>query len=569
MQDIFRYLAKYKIRIAIGLTIKFIGTVIDLIIPYLLAYIIDEIVPLGDYGRVFLFGGLMIVCSLIGILGNITANRIASKTAMLATREIRYDLYNKIQSLSASQIDEITIPSLVSRMSNDTYNVHSMLGMIQRLGIRAPILLIGGICVTLAIDSILALALLSTLPFIALIVYIVTKKGVPMYHTLQKRIDKLTLVVRENIQGIRVIKALSKEKHEIERFDEVNEQTSKANEKASITMGITNPCLSFILNLGLVAVIVIGAHRVNDGLSTSGRIIAFTTYFTIILNAMISITRMFIIVSKASASASRMSEILHLDNPLRLQELSFVKNDCFIEFKNVSFSYNKKVNTLDNISFKLYDGESLGIIGPTGSGKSTIIMLLLRFYDVDSGEILIYGKNIKSYKPALLRQMFGVVFQNDFITSDSIYDNIDFYRNSNFDDIIESSKKACAHEFITNTIDGYQTKLTARGTNVSGGQRQRILIARALANNPKCIILDDASSALDYKTDSLLRAEIRNSNKTSIIIAQRVSSIMKANRILVLDEGKIIGYGSHDDLVKNASIYKEICELQLGGEYNE
>ena len=565
MRDVFKYLGQYKLRIIIGLSLKFIGTTMDLIIPWLLSYIIDYVVPLGDFGRVFLFGCLMILCSVICIVGNISGNRIASKTAMLTTQEIRHDLFSKIQNLSSSEIDELTIPSLVSRMSNDTYNVHSMLGMIQRLGIRAPILLLGGIIVTLILDPILSLVLISTLPLIGIIVFVVTKKGVPLYQRIQRNVDKLTLVVRENIQGVRVIKALSKEDFEKERFNKINEETAKSNEKASITMGITNPILNFILNCGLVSVILVGAFRVNDGYLTSGKIIAFTTYFTIILNAMISITRMFIIMSKASASASRMSEVLHLDNPLKIEKLEYMKSDIFIEFRNVTFSYGKKTNTLENISFKLNKGESLGIIGPTGAGKSTIIALLLRFYDVDSGEILIYGKNIKSYSHKELRGMFGTVFQNDYIASDTIYNNIDFMRNCEYNDVLESAKKAQAKEFISQTKDGFQTNLSARGTNISGGQKQRILIARALANKPQCLILDDSSSALDYKTDALLRAEINNNHTTSIIIAQRISSVMNCNHILVLEEGKMIGYGKHDDLLDNVPLYTKISQVQLGG----
>ena len=565
MRDVFKYLGKYKLRIIIGLSLKLIGTTMDLIIPWLLSYIIDYVVPLGDFGRVFLFGSLMILCSVICIVGNISGNRIASKTAMLTTQEIRHDLFSKIQNLSSSEIDELTIPSLVSRMSNDTYNVHSMLGMIQRMGIRAPILLLGGIIVTLILDPILSLVLISTLPLIGIIVFVVTKKGVPLYQRLQRNVDKLTLVVRENIQGVRVIKALSKEDFEKERFNKINEETAKSNEKASITMGITNPILNFILNCGLVSVILVGAFRVNDGYLTSGKIIAFTTYFTIILNAMISITRMFIIMSKASASASRMSEVLHLENPLKIEKLEYMKSDIFIEFRNVTFSYGKKTNTLENISFKLNKGESLGIIGPTGAGKSTIIALLLRFYDVDSGEILIYGKNIKSYSHKELREMFGTVFQNDYIASDTIYNNIDFMRNCEYNDVLESAKKAQASEFINQSKDGFQTNLSARGTNISGGQKQRILIARALANKPQCLILDDSSSALDYKTDALLRAEINNNHTTSIIIAQRISSVMNCNHILVLEEGKMIGYGKHNDLLDEVPLYAKTSKVQLGG----
>ncbi len=568
MKTILKFFFQFKKTIYLALFIKFIGSCCELVLPWLLSYIIDDIIPLENIGLIFLYGGIMVLFSIMALVLNISANRLASKTAMLTTRNIRYELFGKIQNLSSQQIDKMTISSLVSRMSNDTYNVQGMLGSIQRMGVRAPILLIGGILVTLTLDPMLTLVLVACMPVIFATVYIVSKKGVPLYKIVQEKIDKLILVVRENITGVRVIKSLSREEYEKNRFRQVNEENRKANEKAMITMGITNPIMSLILNMGLVCVVFIGAYRVDSGVSQPGKIIAFTTYFTIILNAMIAITRMFIMISKASASASRMSEILLMPDELKVEENKNEYNNVFIEFKNVSFSYNKKKPTIDNVSFIVNKGESLGIVGLTGSGKTTVISLLLRFYDCDSGEILIYGRNIKTYTLQELRSIFGVVFQDDYIYNDSIYKNIDFMRECEYNDIINSATSAKAKDFI-DECGGFDKDLTSRGTNISGGQKQRILIARALSNKPKCLILDDASSALDYKTDAELRQNIRNINLTSIVIAQRISSVMTLDKILVLENGKISGIGKHEELLDTVELYNNIAKVQLGGDYHE
>ena len=571
MKMVFKYLKPYLGKMSVGLVIKIIGTLMDLIIPYLLTHIIDNIIKKNNIYEVLMYGLLMIVCALIGFIGNVTANRMASKVSMSVTRDLRHDLFAKIECLSFKQMDEVTIPSLISRLSSDTYNVHQMIGMIQRMGVRAPILLIGGTIITFTLNVKLALILLATLPLITIVTFIITKKGVPLYTSVQKSIDNLIRSVRENASGARVIKALSKGEYEKKKFAKVNKDVFDIEMKSGMTMSKLNPTINFILNFGLVAVIVFGANIVNEGLTKTGVIISFTSYFTIILNAMISITRIFMVITRSAASAARIKYVMDIKPDLDVIDLPVKSDEYHIEFNDVSFSYNKNLNNIENLSFKLKRGEKLGIIGSTGSGKTTIINLLMRFYDVDQGEVLINGKNIKSYQNEELKKMFGVVFQNDTVFNDSVYENISFGRDIPFDDVIKASEYACAKEFIEKLEFKYDTILSPKGTNISGGQKQRLLIARSLAGNPDILILDDATSALDYKTDSIVRKAINENfvNTTTVIVTQRISSIKFCDHILVIEDGDTIGYGTHDELMNSCSVYKEIYISQMGGDIDE
>lgn len=568
MKKILEYVKPYWGRISIGLVIKVIGTLMDLAIPYVLSYIVDHLLEKGDIQLIFLFGGIMIVFAIIGVTFNVIANRMASRVARDVTNHLRHDLFQKIESLSSAQVDEVTMPSLISRMSSDTYNIHQMVGMMQRLGVRAPILLIGGIIVTLTLDPILTLILLATLPFIVLVVYLVSKAGIPLFTKVQLAIDDMVRTIRENVSGIRVIKALSKAEYEKDRFEKVNKDVMKYELKSGYTMAKSSPLINVFLNIGLVGVIVLGAYRVNQGIIKVGVIISFTTYFTMILNAMLSITRIFVIYSRSSASAARIQYVFNLPKDLQKEEGHPIKQDeGYITFDHVTFSYNKKRNNLEDIHFSLEKGKSLGIIGATGSGKTTIVQLLMRFYDIDQGSIRIDGVDIRSFDIQELRKKFGVVFQNDTIFTDTIYENINFSRDLSLEDITNATEVAQAKEFISKEPEGIQTLLTPKGTNISGGQKQRLFIARALANHPDILILDDASSALDYKTDAKLRRDLKEhfSTTTQIIVAQRISSIMNCDAILVIDEGHMIGYGTHEELLKTVDVYQEIYRSQMGG----
>ena len=540
----------------------------DLALPWILAHIINEIIPLKDVGQIVKWGVVMLICCLVAVWGNIRANRNAAAVAQNAMRDIRHDTFKKVMSMSSRQIDKMTIPSIISRLTSDTYNIHQMIGMMQRLGVRAPLLFIGGICITLTLDKALTGVLLATVPFIVILVTLTSKYGIPKYRKLQLRVDDMVRVVRENITGVRVIKALSMSDYEINRFSDVNNAMLKQEKDANLTMAINSPVMNIILNVGLVCVIIVGAYRVNSGLSEPGTIMAFLSYFTIILMAMLMITRIFIVMSRASASANRIEEILLMEEELVTYDNDEKVSDSHIEFKDVCFSYENKKDNLSNISFNLKHNESLGIIGATGSGKSTIVNIIMRFYDINSGQILIDGKDIKSYNLQELRSKFGVVFQNDSIFSDTLKANIDFYRNINEEQIRKAILNAQALSVVESKNDGLNEAINAKGNNLSGGQKQRVLIARALANCPDILILDDSSSALDYRTDSLLRKAINELNMTSIIIAQRVSSIKNCDQIIVIDDGVIVASGTHEELLETCMIYKDIADSQMGGDFD-
>lgn len=568
------YLRPYYGRMLIGFIIKFFGTIMDLCLPWILAYMIDSIIPQREKGRIYLWGIVMLICSILALTLNVFANRMASKVARDTTETIRHNLFERILWLSNAKTDAFTKPSLISRLTTDTYNVHQMLGRVQRLGVRAPILVAGGILVTLTLDPVLTLVLISVMPLTMFVTYYFSKKSIPMYTALQESIDKFVRMLREDIAGIRVIKALSKTGYEEEKYDALNKEVVTLEKKADITMAAVNPATNLFLNLGLVFVVLVGAYRVNAGVSEVGKILAFLTYFTIILNAMINISKMFVIVSKAIASADRIMEVIDVPEEVLPQICEKISEDnAYIRFDHVTFSYHsntiateQKVDSdLSDISFSLQKGETLGIIGATGAGKSTVAALLMRFYDVNSGAIYIEGEDIRAIPTRRLREKFGAVFQNDTIFEDSIAENVRLGRTLSEEDIKQAIAHAKAKEFVEEPGRGYDNHMNVRGANLSGGQKQRILIARALAAHPDILILDDSSSALDYRTDASLRHELSNyfADTTKLIIAQRVSSIMHADHILVLEDGKMIGYGTHEELLENCEIYREIRDSQI------
>ena len=566
-----RNMWKYKVRMFFGALIKIGATLAELAIPYVLSYILDEVVPFKDVAQVIWLGVLMVGFAILAFLGNVLANNLASRVARLVTRELRHDTFSKIHTLSSAQLDDVTIPSLVSRMTSDTYNVHHMVGMIQRMGIRAPILLVGGIAITFSLDPVMTLVLVAILPLLVIITISISKVTIPLYTKVQNKVDRVVQTIRENASGVRVIKALSKGEYEKGRFAKVNKDLIDYELKSGYMTARLSPITSAILNFGLVAVVVVGAFRVNSGIALPGKVLAFTTYFTTILTAMLTVTRMFMIVTRALASANRIDHILNLPEDLLVEDIEPVESEYHIEFNNVSFSYNKKVNNVEGINFKVKKGESLGIIGATGSGKSTLIQLLMRFYDVGSGEILINGRNIKSIPKQELKKMFGVVFQNDTIFSNTIKENIVFGREFTDNELIKACEIAQSLEFIEKQPNGFETFLSAKGTNLSGGQKQRLLISRAIIGKPNILILDDSSSALDFKTDANLRKAISEnlSDTTLIVVTQRISSILNCDKILVLDDGLEVGYGNHTELLENVSVYKETYHIQMGGDSHD
>ena len=570
MKWILSYLKPLRMRMAVGFIIKVIGTVAELFIPFLLTYILENVIETGDIKKIVLYGVFMALFALTAGLGNIIANRMAAKVTMIFASQMRRELFSKTLHLSARSTDKFTIPSLESRITTDTYNVQNFVGMMQRMGVRAPFLLIGGIGITLIMDRALALVMVATLPIIFVVVYSISRKGVPLYEKVQQSVDGMVRVVREDAQGIRVIKALSKNTYENNRYNNVNKKLCKDETRAGVIMGVVNPIMTMLMNLGIVAVVAVSAYLVAKQKSSPATVIAFMQYFTLISMAMMSLSRMFVMYTKCAASANRIAEVINSKSELEIKEDDGKGNEAYhVTFENVAFSYLGKKNNLENISFSLKKGERLGIIGATGSGKSTIIRLLMRFYDVNEGVVRINGKDVRSYTPEELTAMFGVVLQNDFLYADTIKENICFGREISIENVEKAAKIAQAHEFISGYSDGYEHMISAGGTNLSGGQRQRVLIARAIAGNPEILILDDSSSALDYKTDLNLRSTLQSElpKSTVITVAQRVSSVKNCDLILVIDEGRIIGRGTHDELLENCPEYKEISDSQMGGAF--
>jgi len=565
MKGLSSYIRPYWGFIALTLFIKFLGAAVELFIPYLMEIMLDEKVPAGEPGQIFLYGGLMVVCALLCLLFNILANRMSAQSSGKITQAIRHDLFCKLQGLSARQLDKLTISSAESRLTSDTYNVNQMLARIQRMGIRAPILLLGGIFMMLTMDASLALVLVALLPVIAVVVFFVTKHTVPMYTKQQTVLDNVVRVVQENITGIRVIKALSKTDYEKKRFHSVNEELSDTSLKAGMIAGITNPIASLVLRLGLTLVVLLGAFRVQDGTMKSGVIVAFLQYFTMILNAMLTVTRIFVMLSKGEASAKRVCSVLTLEKDLATLPEQERQGTAHIEFDDVSFSYTGIGTNLSHLSFQLQHGQTLGILGATGAGKSTLINLLLRLYDPGSGTIRINGADIRTIDYETLRQKFGIVFQNDFITEGTIADNIRFFRPLRDETIAAAAQHAQA-DFIESREGGMDAEVVVRGNNLSGGQKQRLLIARALAADPEILVLDDSSSALDYATDASLRKALREHYRdvTTVLVAQRISSLRHADLILVLHDGQVIGMGDHDHLMQTCEEYRSIAYTQMG-----
>lgn len=570
MKTVFGYLKPYYLRMVLGFCIKVAGTLSELALPYLLSHILKNVVSFQSVKEIVYWGLLMMVFAAAAWCLNITANRMAAKVASCFSEAVRRDLFAKTLRLSAAQTDRFTVASLESRITTDTYNIHNFINRVQRLGVRAPILLLGGIAVTMFMDSYLSMVMVMILPVIFAIVYVIARKGIPLYSRVQKAVDAMTRVVREDVQGIRVIKALSKDTYEHRRYDGVNRALVTEEERAGVVMGATNPVMTLLMNAGITLVVALSAARVTNHQTDPETIIAFMQYFTQISTAMMTMTKMFAMYSKCSASAKRVEEVLLCRDELAEQDpAAYALGDTskLIEFDRVRFSYEGKKNDLSGVSFSLEKGQHLGVIGATGSGKSTMVKLLLRFYDVGSGHIRMDGRDIRTIPRAELYARFGVAQQNDFLYADTISENIRFGRDLTQAELEAAAQIAQGHDFIMAFPEGYNHRLAQKGGNISGGQKQRILIARALAARPEILILDDSSSALDYQTEANLRKALERHCKemTVVTVAQRVSAVKSCDLILVLDEGRVIGSGTHDELLNTCPEYREISESQMGG----
>ena len=571
MKLMLQYMRRRLGRIISGMTVKVIAAFLELLIPYVLEYIIDDLAPRGELAPVIAWGVVMAGLALAVRQGNIFANQSAVEVSQDCTRQLRQDLFQRTMTLSGNQADRFGLPSLISRMTSDSYNVQQFITSSQTVGVRAPIMLVGGVCVALTMDWALASILCVLAPVLTCIVIVVSRKGIPLYDGVQREVDEMTRVMRENVTGVRVVKALRKEAYEERRFQEVNHRLTRSDLKASAVMAIPAPAVQMFLNLGLILVVLAGAKRVDGGLTEPGVILAFLIYFNLILHSAMSFNRIFILLSKATASASRIAEVLQTpeDQPVLPLTAERRKEDgAFLEFDHVSFTHAGEAaeKCLDSVSFRVKRGETLGIIGATGAGKSTIIRLFMRFYDAQEGAVYVDGRDVRTYEKQALREKFGAAFQNDVIFAESLRENIALGRPLTDEEVCRAAEDALAADFIAEKPGGYDYAADIKGANLSGGQKQRICIARALAAKPEILILDDAASALDYRTDAKLRQVLRErySGATAVIVAQRVSSIMGADQILVLDEGRVIGCGTHEALLESCETYREVYQSQMG-----
>lgn len=566
MRTVLGYLRPFARRVTVGVAIKFTAAILELALPLLLARIIDVYVPAGDMDAIWKAGGVMAVLAFSAAFCNITANRMAAWVSMEMVRELRNDLYSRTERLSCAQMDRFSVSSLVSRLTNDTYHVHQMFDKLQRGGIRAPMLVLGGLVLTFLQEPVLALVQLVVCVLTFFTIWAVTRRGIPHYTKAQAAVDTVVRMIRENASGVRVIKALACQEQERARFETANASARHTEETAGCVMAAANPLTGFFLNTGLVLVVVVGAFRVQEGRLAAGQIVAFLSYFALIQNATLGMAKIFVKISKGMASARRIEEILQAPAGQTVRRSEAVSG-AELGMEHVSFSYLGVEKELADADFTLRKGEMLGILGPTGSGKTTLVSLLLRLYDADEGVVWVGGRDAASLSREDLRGRFGVVFQNEALLHDSVYENISFLRGLSREDVTAAAKTAQAWEFIQELPDGLDTQLDIRGANLSGGQRQRLLIARALAAKPGVLVLDSADSALDYRTAAALHEAIRRDHPgvTLVVISERIASLWEADRILVLEDGVITAQGDHTHLMETCGRYRRMAELQMGG----
>ncbi len=542
-----------------------------MLIPTLMALLIDNGVNMGNRSYIIKMGILMLVIATFGVIFAFICQYSASIASQGFGTDVRNAMFKKIGTLSFAQLDKFGTPSLINRITGDVTQLQSAVAMLIRLVIRAPFLCVGGLVMAIMIDLKLSIIFMIVIPLFILVLFLVMFKAVPLYKSVQKKLDSLTLVLRENLSGVRVIRAFAGVKREKERFNDRNTDYANTAIRVGKIAALTNPLTTIIMNLAAIAVIYFGGIRVNTGHLSQGEVIAFINYITQILNAMIVVANLVVLYTKAYASALRVGEVLETEPLIEYGEKNTTQNgENAVEFKNVSFKYpDADEYILKNISFKAKKGDTLALIGSTGSGKSTIVNLIMRFYDATEGEILIDGKNIKEYKLDALYKKIGYVPQRAVMFNGSVKYNISYGdKKVSEKDMKNAARIAQASEFIDKMPKGYDANVSSGGTNISGGQKQRLAIARAVAKDPEIFVFDDSFSALDYKTDYTLRKELKKNakDKTNIIVAQRIGTILNADEIIVLENGFVKGCGTHAELLKKCKVYKEIALSQLSKE---
>ncbi len=567
MKKLFPFLKPYRLQLTVGPFFKLSEAVLEILTPTLMALLIDNGVNTGDKSYIIRMGIIMLVIATCGVLFAYICQYSASIASQGFGTDVRNALFKKIGTFSFAELDRFGAPSLINRVTGDVNQLQSAVAMLIRLVIRAPFLCIGGLVMAMAIDLKLSIVFMIVIPLFIFVLFLVMFKAVPLYTMVQKKLDALTLVLRENLSGVRVIRAFAGVKRERERFKESNDDYYLTAVRVGRIAALTNPATTIIMNFAAIAVIYFGGIRVNTGHLTQGEVIAFINYITQILNAMIVVANLVVLYTKAYASAKRVSEVLSADTSIKYGKTSLSSaGSTAVEFKNVSFTYARsRVAAVDKLNLAVKTGETIGIIGGTGSGKTTLAGLIPRFYDATEGEVKINGIDVRDYSEEALRDTVAIVQQREMLFSGTIAENLRMAKpDASYDEMRGALEASQAVEFVDKLENGVETYVTQGGNNLSGGQKQRLTIARALIKKSPILILDDSASALDYATDASLRRAIKESTdgQTVIIISQRVSSVKDADRIIVMDDGETVGIGTHAELLKNCEIYREICLSQ-------
>lgn len=569
MIKIFAYLKSFIASIIAVLILIFIQSIADLYLPTLMADIVNKGIVLGDIAYIWRVGGVMLLVAGGGAIASIVASLLSSKVAMGFGRNLRRRVFSRVESYSLHEFDKIGTASLITRTTNDITQIQTVLVMMLRMMVSAPMMGIGGMIMAISMNRRLTTILAVALPILIAFIVIVGKTVIPLFNAIQKKLDRLNLVSRENLTGIRVIRAFNRIEGEKKRFDEANLDLTNTSIKANKIMAAMMPVIMLIMNLTSVAIIWFGSIRIDLGDLQIGDMMAFLQYAMQIMMALLMLSMMFVMIPRAQASAVRINEVLDMESEINDPQdaSSNTLQKGYLEFRDVTFSYpGAEKPAICNISFSAKPGEVTAIIGGTGSGKSTLINLIPRFYDVDKGTVFIDGVDVREMTQEGLREKIGFVPQQALLFTGSILDNIKFGKeDATEEEIKHAAEVAQASEFINSMEEGFRSEIAQGGTNVSGGQKQRLSIARALVRKPEIYVFDDSFSALDFKTDAKLRAALKNEtvNATVIIVAQRVSTVMEADRIIVLDQGRIAGMGKHRELLNTSSIYREIVASQL------
>lgn len=571
-----KYLGGFKKELIVGPAAKLTEAIFELIVPLIMADIIDVGIN-GGAGKPYIYrmGGIMILMGALGLCCALVCQYLASRASQGVGTVVRNDLFRHIGSLSHAELDRFGTPSLITRVTNDVNQVQSAVAMLIRLVVRAPFLVIGAAVMAMTIDLKLSLVFLAVMPLVAAVLYFIMFRSVPLYRVIQKKLDKISLITRESLSGARVIRAFSGEAAEEKRFREANDDFADTSMRVGRLSALLNPLTYAIMNLAIAAIVWFGGFRVDSGALTQGQVIAFVNYMTQISLALVVVANLVVLFTKAAASSARINEVFETEPSIKDGSGAAVSaKSPVIEFKDVSFSYSEGGdNALENITFSVQKGETVGIIGGTGSGKSTLVSLIPRFYDAEKGSVLISGADVKSYGLKELRQKIGFVPQKAMLFSGTIAENLRWgNENASDEQLQKAAETAQAKEFIDKMPDGFNTHINQGGRNLSGGQKQRLTIARALTGSPEILILDDSASALDFATDAALRKAIAKDtqNMTVLIVSQRATSIRHADKIIVLDDGEAAGIGTHAELLENCPVYREIVMSQesKGGESN-